>query len=627
MNSISTGSHFEDTLNAQMGSFTNDVPEREMSIEITISGDILLTVSFSNIWLSASFSISLMAEVSSQRALSDMDYVVSIDQEATKKYAEMDNLPILCGKVTEIGATDLPDGLLQIALRFNEVVYPFGAELQLQIQLSGTPKIILLGFALKNVPSPLLGKSASLSIPEHKGSILNQSISIRMPLYWPFDHCSDSFCNVAYNLWGVVNLDLNGTIANTQPFSLTATAGGDIELEGDDVILHFGVQLGTGTNPSVGVVGSIELHDPEIILAGAIRATASGVRLEGSMSGCWYVFESSKLTLCNLFLATTISPSPKLISGLEFGGRVEIGKQSHAEAYVGTNRLNPNENYFYADIGPATFQNFVDIFFHDIDLPKSLGDSGFPNGFTASFSALGTELPHAGLSIPPGVQFMGTFNFLGAEIFMDIHLQPPTKIKAKINLPPLTLANVFKMYQSSSDKSAGPYFDAEITVTQPSNIKASGFIEVIGISVESRFLKTSTKTELELTGTFLELCEAHLLISATYPVSITSGSFLVEGSFKNDLTDESTAVTDREGVEAANAVSNFASIKEVNYKLKLSVDYGIEFQFRAKGSVMGYNFDLNLEVNTKNPFELVKNVVSRTFNWISTPVKQILYVE
>ena len=104
------------------------------------------------------------------------------------------------------------------------------------------------------------------------------------------------------------------------------------------------------------------------------------------------------------------------------------------------------------------------------------------------------------------------------------------------------------MYQSSSNKSAGPYVDAEITTKQAPQIEASGFVEVFGISVESRLLITTSKYELELTGKFLKLFEAYLLISAPYSKSsITSGTFLVEGWFRNDLFD-TINVAVREGL-------------------------------------------------------------------------------
>ena len=607
VNSIGIGSLFEDFLSIQVSSFTFDAPKKEMDIEmylekITFFEDIL-AIKDAQLKLSASFSnsISVDAEASGIIALGDMDYAVSISRDpATNKYAvtvETDNLPIF-GIVTAIGATFLPEGLqtiLESALQFNirdaKVVYPFGVEPQ-QIQLSGTPEIFgqktvhmtavailyggkiqliskynfgsfniadliqkLVGVSLHDlkmldqtvnidfVLSPQSIKHGTLSIPEFEGYSLDQGISIRAPLDWPSDCSSDPFCNVANTLLGGVKLGLEGTIANAQSFSLTATIG-DLKLGGGVVLLHAGLQFVAGTNPSVGVVGSIELSDPEITLTAAIRATVSGVMLEGSMSGCWYnAFGSSYLTLCNLFLAMTIIPSPLPISGLEFGGRVELGKQScgrlvTAEAYVGINIINPNENYFYADVGPVTFQSFFDAFCLDVDLPKPLGDSGFPNGFKSSFSLLGAELPHAGISIPPGFRFVGTLNFLGLEAYADINVELPTKIIVRIDLPPIKLANnVFKMYRSSSDKSAGPYVDADITTKQAPQIEASGYVKVFGISVESRLLITTSKYELELTGKFLKLFEAHLLISAAYSKSITSGSFLVEGWFKNDLFD------------------------------------------------------------------------------------------
>ena len=53
----------------------------------------------------------------------------------------------------------------------------------------------------------------------------------------------------------------------------------------------------------------------------------------------------------------------KYISELKFGGRIEVGNKSYervitAEGSIGINYVNPNDNYFYADIGPVTFQSF-----------------------------------------------------------------------------------------------------------------------------------------------------------------------------------------------------------------------------------------------------------------------------
>ena len=603
VNSIGIRSFFHDILSIQIRNFTFVAAKKEMDIEMFLESirffEDLLSISDIRLKLSATFanSINVNAEASGKIALSGLDYSVHIAQDlSTDKYSltvEIDNIPIL-GIVTAIGATFLPENLqsvLESVLQYNihnaKIVYPFEAQLQ-QLQLSGIPelfgqqiahmtavafkyreKIILvqkfnLGpFNIADLIQKLLGVSVhslkmldqtvdinfvlspttinldGVSIPDFDGFSLSEGISIKAPLDWPSDCSLDQFCNVAHNLLEGIKLGLEGTIRNAQSFSLTATTG-DLKLGGGVVLLNAGLQFVAGTNPSVGVVGSIKLHKLDITMDAAIRATVSGVKLEGSMSGCWNnAFGSSYLTICDIFLSTTINP-PLPISGLECGGRVEVGKQScghvlTAESYIGINEVNPDEDYFYADAHSVTFQKFFDAFCLDVDLPKPLGDSGFPNGFKISFSLLGAELPHVGISIPPGLRCIGTLNFLGLESYVDIDIQLPTKIILNISMPPIVLDNVFKMYRSSSDKSAGPYVDIEVTTKQAPHIEASGFVEVFGISIESRLLITSSKYKLELTGRFLHLFEARLFISAAYSKSITSGSFLVEGWFKNDL--------------------------------------------------------------------------------------------
>ena len=379
VNTIGIGSFFGDILSIQMRSFTFDAAKKEMDVhmfleEITFFED-LLSIRDTQLKLSALFSNSIShVEASGIIALGDMDYDVSIGRDAaTNKYAvtvQTDNFPIL-GIVTETGASFLPNNLqnvLESVFQFNihnaKIVYPLEAQPQ-QIQLSGRPELFgqngahmtavvfkyggktrlvqkfdfgsfniadliqkLVGVSLHSlkmldqtvdinfVLSPTSISGVSLSIPDFDGFSLSEGVSIRAPLDWPSDCSSDAFCNVAYNLLGGVKLGLEGTIANAQSFSLTATIG-DLNLGGGVVLLHAGLQFVAGTNPSVGVVGSIELNNPDITMTAAIRATAAGVKLEGSMSGCWYnAFRSSYLTICDFFLSMTIIPTPLPISGL-----------------------------------------------------------------------------------------------------------------------------------------------------------------------------------------------------------------------------------------------------------------------------------------------------------------------
>ena len=382
---------FGDILKIRLKRFAFDVPSKVISMEmfldqITFYED-LLSIRDIQLKIIAKLSKprSVSAEASGVVALGNTDFAIDLSRDpVTTKYAltvTTEKLPI-SRIITAIGATFLPDdlqSLLQTAFNFNilnaKVVYPFGAQPQ-QLVVSGAPELFgqktvqmtavafrysgkirmvqkydfgsfniadlieeLVGISLHSLKildqvvkikfflSPNTISSVSFSIPEFEGISFNQGISIQAPLDWPSGCDSDAFCNVAKALLGGVKLSLQGTIANARSFTMTASVG-NLNLGGGVVLLNAGVQFVAGSNPSVGVVGSLELKGPDVTLNAAIRATVGGVKLEGSMSGCWYeAFGNPYLTICNLFLTMTIAPSPLPISGLEFGGRVEIGKK------------------------------------------------------------------------------------------------------------------------------------------------------------------------------------------------------------------------------------------------------------------------------------------------------------
>ena len=173
-------------------------------------------------------------------------------------------------------------------------------------------------------------------------------------------------------LLGDSKLTLQGTFANARYFSITASVN-DVSLGSGVILQKAGLEFVGGVQQSVGLVGSIQLKSPTVTLNAAIKLTLSGVKLEGSMSGCWYnAFGMPFLTECDLYLAMTILPVPAPITELEFGGRIELGRPKcsqgkliTAEAYISLN-VNPIEKYFYADIGMLTFQkkliHFVLVF-------------------------------------------------------------------------------------------------------------------------------------------------------------------------------------------------------------------------------------------------------------------------
>ena len=605
VNSIDVIPVFGDILDIGLENVTFDIPQEDMNIEMYLNQIPLfgraLSVRDIHLKLNASFSdpIELYAEASGIVALGKTDYVINIHRSAiTSKYVltlKAEKLPIL-SIISAVGASFLPSDLQTLLGRIFDInildatiSYPFGVNPR-QLLISGMPQLFglnsvhltalvieqtggtqviqkytipklsisdlikkLLGGSfgtkilnqltdISFIVSPISLQGVSLSLPEFDGIDINQGLSISTELEWPSDCSDESFCKVMKFLIGDGKLSIQGTIASVEYYSIMAYVS-DITLGGGVVLKRAGLQFVGGVEPSLGLVGSIELNSPPVTLTAAIKLTVSGIKLEGSMSGCWYdAFGSSYITLCNLYLSMTILPVAPPITGLEFGGRVEIGKQScskgsllTAEVYVGINAVDPIENYFYADIGALTFQSFFDAFCIDVSLPKPLGDSGFPKGLKTSFSLLGKQLPHAGISIPVGFRFKGAINILGLQASADVNISP-VRFKLQVELPAINIAGILKMYKSSVEKSTGPFINVDVGIESVPSIEASGFIEVLGISAEAKLKISSSKTEYFVAGRFLGLLEASLRISSTYG-SISNAGYEVEGHFKSDLFD------------------------------------------------------------------------------------------
>ena len=84
------------------------------------------------------------------------------------------------------------------------------------------------------------------------------------------------------------------------------------------------------------------------------------------------------------------------------------------------------------------------------------------------------------------------------------------------------------MYKSQNEKSKGPYLHVDISATKIPLTDISGFVEVLGISVEARLLISSERYEVFVEGKFLGMFQACLRIVAKYSKNIASGGFQVE---------------------------------------------------------------------------------------------------
>ena len=601
--SLGLPSVFGNILKIQLKSFEFDVPSRELSIGIFMNNISFyqnrLFIKEVQLKLMAKLSSprNFSAEFSGIIAIDKTDFAIDVTRNPESRlYTLTVETPklSLSSIATQLGASILPDDLNKVVGKifdftiFNaKVVYPFGAAKD-HVLISGAPRIFGLKTAhftglavrykgkIKLIQKYDLGEmqiadfiKKLFKVSLHKFAILNLSVrmellvspvtlnglvtvpgfgeglsihkgvSFNVPFSFNRKCKTDPFCAVAQSLVGGAKLRLQATVTNTKSFRLRVSIG-SLKLGGGVVLENAGIEVVSDTNPSVGIVGIISLTKPAVTFEAAIRLTVEGVELEGLMSGCWEnVLESSYLTVCDLRLSMTLIPTPLPLTGLEFGGRIIVGKKSCGKTidvagYVGWN-INPIENYFYADIGPLTFQRFFDAFCLSVKLPRPLADSGFPNGIKASFSVLGKELSKVNIDIPPGYHFKGTLNILGVTAFADINIQLPTKIFVNASLSPLNIAGILKMYKSRTDKSKGPSFLADISIRTLPKLEASGYVSVFGIEREARLLISTSKYEFEIFGNYLNLYETRLLILATYSKKISSAKFVVEGWFKSDL--------------------------------------------------------------------------------------------
>ena len=405
-------------------------------------------------------------------------------------------------------------------------------------------KIALLNLNVQTtvVISPVTLPNVHLAGGKLKGVSIKKGMSVQATMNFPPKCSSDAFCAVAQFLLGAdAVLNLHGTIASANSFVLFAGVS-NINLGSGIVMSQAGVEIQGGTTNSIGIVGSVDLSNPDITLAARIFLSTSGVVLEMTMSGCWKnAFGAKWLDICSLHASVAMVPGVTL-TGLALGGEVHVGNRRCgtplvATGFVGIDVVTPTNNYYYVNIrGSTTVGTILKAFCIKFHIPAPLAKSGFPHGFISSFSLAGVELPHVPLSIPQGFRLNGTINILGLEASADVVIGLPNGIDFTIALPPIHVGRLLRMSRSSSDKSRGPILNAMVALL-PSpkvRIEAKGYLSVLGISVETMLKITNTQFIFKIKGNMLHLFEANLHIAASYG-NIRRAKFTVQGSFTNNL--------------------------------------------------------------------------------------------
>lgn len=365
-------------------------------------------------------------------------------------------------------------------------------------------------------------------------------VTIVVRASWPSTCSSDAFCVIARDLLGEdAMLFLKMEILNSGSMNIEAEVRdfrvGSLTLSSASLQIRI-----APTTFSLGIQASVDLSTPPVTLTGALRLKlpSLSVALEMSMSGCWNrAFGISILDLCNLYLAVTLTPGVP-VPGIAFGGRVRIGSERcyrlEAAGYIGLGSPVPEDNFFYAEMGPLTLQRVLDMFCVSFTLPSFLGDTGFPDGFVTSFALTDISLPTISLTIPRGFYFRGTLNIFGFQIYSEIVLDPPRLIEIYTRLRPLHLAGgLLAMYESRDVHSRGPFLHVYIA-TPVVEAEASGYVKILGIESEAKLLISNSGFEVSVYGNIFGVLEAELQVYSSFG-NLLNSEFRVSGRLRLNI--------------------------------------------------------------------------------------------
>ena len=142
---------------------------------------------------------------------------------------------------------------------------------------------------------------------------------------------------------------------------------------------------------------------------------------------------------------------------------------------------------------------------------RCIQNSGFPNGVSASFAGSSQTLPN-GVTIPEGMRFNGTIDFLGYRISAYIAFIQFKSLDMEIVMDPLVvLGGAFSVTERVNDYSRGPRFKlyvdfGKITeawykqLASPPKLAAAAAVSVFGFSVGAAIEIGFDKFMVEVTG-------------------------------------------------------------------------------------------------------------------------------
>ena len=388
---------------------------------------------------------------------------------------------------------------------------------------------------------------ADLSLSEgNEHLIINKGITIKAEIPFPSSSScgADPFCKfLSVILPSDTILYLDSTIINKNDFQLIASLTGDISL-GGLTITHAGMELRVGDeDTSIGIIGKMSLRNPRLDFTIRLFFSQTGMVLELTAAGCWRDALGLPIDICNVRGSFGIGPSTA-ITELSLGGEIHLGGKCGlppliAIGYVGLNTMEPQKNYYYAHFpNGLTIKSLLQILCISINsLPSMIANTGFQPGFITSFngSPLAKVFPELDLYIPPGFNLNGAVNIFGFVVKANVSITPSEGMYVSIELQPLEVGNLFRMYASRSDRTRGPYLTADLRTNGVPKVEASGYLYVLGFSVGASLAFTKESMSATVEGRILNIVDAGINVTAPITGEFSSAEFQVRGYFKSSF--------------------------------------------------------------------------------------------
>lgn len=365
---------------------------------------------------------------------------------------------------------------------------------------------------------------------------LQKGAGIAANFKFPTNCGNDQFCTVAKNLLGADTEFMLSAWLRTDGFELSAGIPTKISL-GKGYFLSRVALVFITTPLSVKIRGSLTIPDPPLIFTGAIGLTEGGVMLAMAMQGTWdKPFGISFLRIGTLTLGVTFMPEP---DAFNFGGALEIGHLGtrdviRASAYIGVDAIEPRNNYFYASINKFTVQSLCNAFQVNVNLPRAVGESGFPEGVLASASLKEQRITGLDIIIPQGFVLKGKLVVLGWKAECDIKIDTD-EIYINALMDPVRLGGVVALQRSPTQSNIGPLFHVNITFV-PVNVDVliSGYIYILGFSRYIDIEISDEKLHIEFDQNLWNIFDTNFIVDASYG-SISTASFHIKASVQLGL--------------------------------------------------------------------------------------------